>query len=40
VLEAMKMEHSIVAFADATVGEIYFGVGDQVKEGEKLLSLE
>ena len=40
VLEAMKMEHSIVAFAEATVSEIFFGVGDQVKEGEKLLSLE
>jgi 3-methylcrotonyl-CoA carboxylase alpha subunit len=40
VLEAMKMEHSIVAFAEATVSEIFFSVGDQVKEGEKLLSLE
>jgi len=40
VLEAMKMEHSIVAFAEATVSEIFFGIGDQVKEGEELLSLE
>jgi 3-methylcrotonyl-CoA carboxylase alpha subunit len=40
VLEAMKMEHSIVAFAEATVSEIFFAVGDQVEEGEQLLSLE
>ena len=40
VLEAMKMEHSIVASAEATVSEIFFAVGDQVEEGEQLLSLE
>jgi 3-methylcrotonyl-CoA carboxylase alpha subunit len=40
VLEAMKMEHSIVAPAEATVSEIFFNPGDQVEEGEKLLSLE
>ena len=40
VLEAMKMEHSIVASAEATVSEIFFAVGDQVEEGQQLLSLE
>jgi len=40
VLEAMKMEHSIVASAEATVSEIFFTVGDQVEEGQQLLSLE
>jgi 3-methylcrotonyl-CoA carboxylase alpha subunit len=36
----MKMEHSIVAFGEATVSEIFFAVGDQVEEGDQLLSLE
>ncbi|RLA15984.1 MAG: 3-methylcrotonyl-CoA carboxylase [Gammaproteobacteria bacterium] len=40
VLEAMKMEHSIVASAEATVSEIFFAIGDQVEEGQQLLSLE
>jgi 3-methylcrotonyl-CoA carboxylase alpha subunit len=40
VLEAMKMEHSIVASAEAIVSEIYFAVGDQVEEGQQLLSLK
>ncbi|MFT5658882.1 MAG: 3-methylcrotonyl-CoA carboxylase alpha subunit [Gammaproteobacteria bacterium] len=39
VVEAMKMEHSIVAPADATVKEIYFQVGDQVNEGDHLIVL-
>ena len=40
VLEAMKMEHSIVASTEATVSEIFFAVGDQVQEGDQLLSLD
>ncbi len=39
VVEAMKMEHSILAPKDGTVKEIYFGVGDQVEDGDELLSL-
>jgi 3-methylcrotonyl-CoA carboxylase alpha subunit len=37
VMEAMKMEHTIVAPADGTIGEILFGVGDQVVEGAELV---
>jgi len=40
VIEAMKMEHAIVAQAAATVNEILFAVGDQVEEGETLVILE
>lgn len=40
IIEAMKMEHSIVAASEATVSEIFFDVGDQVEEGNKLLSLD
>jgi 3-methylcrotonyl-CoA carboxylase alpha subunit len=38
VMEAMKMEHSIVAPADGVVEEILFGVGDQVAEGAALVA--
>jgi 3-methylcrotonyl-CoA carboxylase alpha subunit len=37
VVEAMKMEHTISAPADGTVGEVHFGVGDSVAEGVELL---
>ena len=37
VLEAMKMEHAIVAPADGLVEEIFYQVGDQVQEGSQLL---
>jgi 3-methylcrotonyl-CoA carboxylase alpha subunit len=37
VMEAMKMEHTIVAPADGTIGEILYGVGDQVAEGAELV---
>jgi len=37
VMEAMKMEHSIVAPSDGVVDEILYGVGDQVKEGAALV---
>jgi biotin carboxyl carrier protein len=40
VLEAMKMEHAIVARAAARVGEILVAVGDQVEEGDTLVLLE
>lgn len=39
VMEAMKMEHTILAPADGTVEEIFFGVGDQVVDGAELASL-
>jgi propionyl-CoA carboxylase alpha chain len=40
VVEAMKMEHKIVAGADATVGEVCFAVGDRVDTGDLLVVLE
>ena len=40
VVEAMKMEHAIVAQVSAKVGEILVAVGDQVDEGETLVLLE
>jgi 3-methylcrotonyl-CoA carboxylase alpha subunit len=39
VMEAMKMEHTIVAPSDGTVAELMFGPGDQVAEGAELLTL-
>ena len=36
-MEAMKMEHTIVAIEDGSVDEILFNVGDQVTEGALLL---
>jgi 3-methylcrotonyl-CoA carboxylase alpha subunit len=39
VLEAMKMEHAIVAPHDGTVEEVRYRVGDQVDEGATLVSL-
>ena len=40
VIEAMKMEHAIVARVSGSVQEILFAVGDQVDEGETLVILE
>jgi propionyl-CoA carboxylase alpha chain len=40
VVEAMKMEHKIVASGDATVTEVRFAVGDRVDTGELLVALE
>ena len=40
VLEAMKMEHTLTAFADGIVGEIYHDVGDQVDDGTVLVRME
>jgi 3-methylcrotonyl-CoA carboxylase alpha subunit len=39
VMEAMKMEHTIVAPADGVVAELIYAPGDQVAEGAELLSL-
>ena len=40
VVEAMKMEHKILAAGDATVSEVRFAVGDRVDQGELLVALE
>ncbi|MCM2252549.1 MAG: ATP-grasp domain-containing protein, partial [Ramlibacter sp.] len=40
VMEAMKMEHTIVAPGDGVVAEILFTPGDQVVEGAELLTLQ
>ena len=39
VMEAMKMEHTIVAPADGSVAELLYAPGDQVAEGAELLKL-
>ncbi len=40
VVEAMKMEHSITAHADATVVDVRFAVGDRVDAGDLLVALD
>jgi 3-methylcrotonyl-CoA carboxylase alpha subunit len=40
VMEAMKMEHTIVAPGDGQVAELLFAPGDQVAEGAELLKLQ
>jgi 3-methylcrotonyl-CoA carboxylase alpha subunit len=39
VIEAMKMEHTILAPADGTVEKVRFAVGDMVEEGTELIVL-
>ena len=39
VMEAMKMEHKIVAGSDGIVETIHFTEGDQVSQGAELLTL-
>ena len=39
VMEAMKMEHKIIAAADGLVEKIHFTEGDQVPQGAELLSI-
>ena len=39
IIEAMKMEHEIIASSDGVVENINYAVGDQVKEGVEVLSL-
>ncbi len=40
VLEAMKMEHTIIAPADGRVAAVHFAVGDRVAEGADLVDIE
>jgi len=40
VMEAMKMEHTIVAPGDGVVSELLYAVGDQVAEGAELVRFE
>lgn len=40
VMEAMKMEHTIVAPRDGVVAQLLFAPGDQVMDGAELLRLE
>jgi 3-methylcrotonyl-CoA carboxylase alpha subunit len=40
VIEAMKMEHAILAQLQGSVGEILVAIGDQVDEGDTLVVLE
>jgi len=40
ILEAMKMEHTIIAPGRGTVTEIHYKVGEQVGEGAELLGFE
>ena len=39
ILEAMKMEHRIVAPRDGTVEHVHVGVGDQVDNAQLLVTL-
>ena len=39
VMEAMKMEHTIIAPHDGVVQEVLYAPGDQVAEGGELLRL-
>ncbi|MEP7299144.1 MAG: acetyl/propionyl/methylcrotonyl-CoA carboxylase subunit alpha [Burkholderiales bacterium] len=39
VMEAMKMEHTIIAPRDGTIAELLYAVGDQVSEGGELLRM-
>jgi 3-methylcrotonyl-CoA carboxylase alpha subunit len=40
VVEAMKMEHSILAPYDGVVSDIFFEPGDQVQDGQELMTVE
>ncbi|MEQ8378077.1 acetyl/propionyl/methylcrotonyl-CoA carboxylase subunit alpha [Parvibaculum sp.] len=40
VMEAMKMEQTLVAGADSVVTDVYVGVGDQVEAGAALITFE
>jgi pyruvate/2-oxoglutarate dehydrogenase complex dihydrolipoamide acyltransferase (E2) component len=39
VIEAMKMEHEIVAEYDATVAQLHVQIGDTVQEGQTLATI-
>ena len=40
ILEAMKMEHTIVAPAAGVVKQFHFGIGDQVGDGAELVEFD
>ncbi len=40
ILEAMKMEQTLVAGADSVVTDVHVGVGDQVEAGAALITFE
>ena len=40
ILEAMKMEHTLVAARDGVVAEVLAAAGDQVEAGAALVRLE
>ncbi|MEK7487393.1 MAG: acetyl-CoA carboxylase biotin carboxylase subunit [Planctomycetota bacterium] len=40
ILEAMKMEHTVVATQNGKIREIYYQIGDLVQRGSKLFDLE
>jgi len=40
IVEAMKMEHTILAPSDGIVASIQFAVGDRVEEGVQLMKIE
>ncbi len=40
IVEAMKMEHTIVAPADGRIGKVHFRAGEQVAEGAELMEFE
>ena len=40
ILEAMKMEHSLLAARDGVVAEVLASEGQQVEEGAALIRLE
>jgi 3-methylcrotonyl-CoA carboxylase alpha subunit len=40
MVEAMKMEHALLAPLDGVVGEIVAAVGAQIAEGATILSIE
>jgi 3-methylcrotonyl-CoA carboxylase alpha subunit len=39
VMEAMKMEHTVTAPSSGIVAAVHHGVGDQVREGDELLTI-
>jgi 3-methylcrotonyl-CoA carboxylase alpha subunit len=40
IIEAMKMEHTIVAPVAGRVAHVRFAAGEQVKEGDQLIAFE
>jgi 3-methylcrotonyl-CoA carboxylase alpha subunit len=40
IIEAMKMEHTILAPVAGRVAEVRFAPGDQVREGDQLIAFE